>query len=51
VRILRARAPQKETRGERAVRLLRGSGTVRMTTDEIITLIRGDWREEIEGFR
>lgn len=51
VRILRARAPQKETRRERAVRLLRGSGTVRMTTDEIITLMRGDWREEIEGFR
>jgi AbrB family looped-hinge helix DNA binding protein len=52
VRIVRAKAPQKkETRGERAVRLLRGSGTVRMTTDEIMQLMRGDWREEIEGSR
>jgi AbrB family looped-hinge helix DNA binding protein len=49
VRIVRAKAPHKETRGERAVRLLRGSGTVRMTTDEIMTLMRGDWRDEIEG--
>jgi AbrB family looped-hinge helix DNA binding protein len=52
VRIVRARgAPKdtrKETRGERAVRLLRGSGTVRMTTDEIMTLMRGDWRDELE---
>jgi AbrB family looped-hinge helix DNA binding protein len=42
VRIVRATAPKGETRGQRAVRLLRGSGTVRMTTDEIMALMRGD---------
>ena len=42
VRIVRAKAPRGETRGQRAVRLLRGSGTVRMTTDEIMALMRGD---------
>jgi AbrB family looped-hinge helix DNA binding protein len=42
VRIVRATAPRGETRGQRAVRLLRGSGTVRMTTDEIMALMRGD---------
>jgi len=42
VRIVRAKAPRGETRGQRAVRLLRGSGTVRMTTDEIMALTRGE---------
>jgi antitoxin PrlF len=42
VRIVRAKAPRGETRGQRAVRLLRGSGTVQMTTDEIMALMRGD---------
>jgi AbrB family looped-hinge helix DNA binding protein len=43
VRIVKARtAPTGETRGERIVRRLRGSGTVRMTTDEIMALTRGD---------
>jgi AbrB family looped-hinge helix DNA binding protein len=42
VRIVRARAPRGETRGQRAVRLLRGSATVRMTTDEIMALTRGE---------
>ena len=42
VRIVRAKAPRGETRGERAVRLLRGSGTVRMSTDEILALMRGE---------
>ncbi|MGH6897182.1 MAG: AbrB/MazE/SpoVT family DNA-binding domain-containing protein [Geminicoccaceae bacterium] len=42
VRIVRATAPRGETRGQRAVRLLRGSGTVRMTTDEIMALTRGE---------
>jgi AbrB family looped-hinge helix DNA binding protein len=42
VRIVRAKAPRGETRGQRAVRLLRGSATVRMTTDEIMALTRGE---------
>ena len=42
VRIVRAKAPRGETRGERAVRLLRGSATVRMSTDEIMALTRGE---------
>ena len=51
VRIVRAQARRGESRGERAVRRLRGSGTVRMTTDEIMALMRGDWRDEDEGSR
>lgn len=31
---------RKKSRGQRAVRLLRGSGTVRMSTDEILALTR-----------
>lgn len=42
VRIVRSTSPRRETRGQRAVRLLRGSGTVRMTTDEIMALTRGE---------
>lgn len=42
VRIVRAKAPRRETRGQRAIRLLRGSGTVRMSTDEILALMRGE---------
>jgi AbrB family looped-hinge helix DNA binding protein len=42
VRIVRAKAPKGETRGERAVRLLRGSGSGKMTTDEIMALTRGE---------
>jgi AbrB family looped-hinge helix DNA binding protein len=42
VRIVKARAPKRETRGERIVRRLRGSGTVRMSTDEIMALTRGE---------
>jgi AbrB family looped-hinge helix DNA binding protein len=42
VRILRAANPRRETRGQRVVRRLWGSGTVRMTTDEIMALMRGD---------
>ena len=51
VRIVKAKAPRRESRGERAVRLLRGTGTVRMTTDEIMALMRGDWRDDVEGSR
>ena len=42
VRIVKAAAPRRETRGQRVVRRLWGSGTVRMTTDEIMALMRGD---------
>jgi AbrB family looped-hinge helix DNA binding protein len=42
VRIIKAKAPQRESRGQRAVRLLRGTGTVRMSTDEIMALTRGE---------
>ena len=42
VRIVRAQAPRGETRGQRAIRLLRGSATVRMSTDEIMALTRGE---------
>jgi bifunctional DNA-binding transcriptional regulator/antitoxin component of YhaV-PrlF toxin-antitoxin module len=40
VRIVRAR-PRGDGRGRRLVRRLRGSATVRMTTDEILQLTRG----------
>jgi len=42
VRIVRAERCRGETRGQRAVRLLRGSGTVKMSTDEIMALMRGE---------
>jgi AbrB family looped-hinge helix DNA binding protein len=42
VRIVKTAAPRRETRGQRVVRRLWGSGTVRMTTDEIMALMRGD---------
>lgn len=42
VRIVRASSAKKETRGEEVVRRLRGSATIRMTTDEIMKLTRGE---------
>jgi AbrB family looped-hinge helix DNA binding protein len=42
IRIVKAAARRGETRGQEIVRRLRGSGTVRMTTDEIMALMRGD---------
>lgn len=42
IRIVKTEAPRGETRGERVVRRLWNSGTVRMTTDEIMALMRGD---------
>lgn len=42
VRIVRAKAPRGESRGERAVRRLWGSATVKMSTDEIMALTRGE---------
>lgn len=42
VRIRRARAPRREGRGAAVVGRLRGSATVRLTTDEILALTRKD---------
>lgn len=42
VRIVRASRSTKESRGDKAIRLLRGSATRKMTTDEIMALTRGE---------
>ena len=42
VRIVKSSTPKGETRGQRAVRLLRESGPLSMTTDEIMKLTRGE---------
>ena len=42
VRIRKARAPRQPGRGARIVARLSGSATVRMTTDEIMALTRGE---------
>ncbi len=42
VRILRASARRKESRGEALVRHLRGRATVRMSTEELLALTRGE---------
>jgi AbrB family looped-hinge helix DNA binding protein len=42
VRIVKARASTRETRGQEIVRRLRGSATVKMSTDEIMALTRGE---------
>lgn len=42
VRIRRAKEARRPTRGASAVARLRGRGTVRMTTDEIMALTRGE---------
>ncbi len=42
VRIVKAAQPKGETRGQRLVRLLRGSATAGLTTDEIMELTRGE---------
>lgn len=39
-RILRAKSPKRRVRGERVVHRLRGSGTVRISTDQIMALTR-----------
>jgi AbrB family looped-hinge helix DNA binding protein len=42
-RIRKAKRPiRAKTRGQMAVELLRGSATVRMSTDEILALTRGE---------
>jgi AbrB family looped-hinge helix DNA binding protein len=46
VRIALARKPGRATRGERIVARLRGAGDIRMTTDEIMALTRGQDRSK-----
>ncbi len=41
-RIVRRSSTKGESRGQRAVRLLRGSATVRLSTDEIMAMTRGE---------
>jgi AbrB family looped-hinge helix DNA binding protein len=41
IRVVKA-APRGETRGQEIVRRLRGSATVKMSTDEIMALTRGE---------
>ena len=42
VRLIKSDATKGESRGARAVRLLRSSGPLSMTTDEIMALTRGE---------
>jgi AbrB family looped-hinge helix DNA binding protein len=42
IHLVKADQPKRPTRGELIVRRLRGTGTVRMTTDEIMALTRGE---------
>jgi AbrB family looped-hinge helix DNA binding protein len=42
VRIVKTAAPRRETRGQEVVRRLRGTATVKMSTDEIMALTRGE---------
>ena len=42
VKIVRAKTAGKNSRGARIVTRLRGSGDIKMTTDEIMALMRGD---------
>lgn len=42
VRIVRSRSTKRTGRGARIVARLRGTGTLGMTTDEIMALTRGD---------
>ena len=42
VRIVKARAITRETRGQEIVRHLRGSATVKLSTDELMALTRGE---------
>ena len=54
VRIVRAKSPRGETRGQEIVRRLRGSATVPLSTDEILAMTRGydddeDWEDDDKG--
>ena len=49
VRIVKAAASRTETRGQRIVRRMWRRAPGRMSTDEIMALMRGDWRNEVES--
>jgi AbrB family looped-hinge helix DNA binding protein len=51
VRIVKARPRGAESRGERIVRRMWRRSPGRMSTDEIMALMRSDWRDEDEGSR
>lgn len=42
VRLVKKKAGGRRGRGDEVIRRLRGSGTVRMSTDEIMALTRGE---------
>jgi AbrB family looped-hinge helix DNA binding protein len=42
VRVVATKSPTKESRGETVIRLLKGSATVAMSTDDIMALTRGE---------
>jgi len=42
VKIVRAKKSKKLSRGERIVRRIQGSGTGKLTTDEIMAMTRGE---------
>jgi hypothetical protein len=42
VRIVRAKSSKREHRGETVIRRLRGSASVKLSTDEIMSLTRND---------
>jgi len=48
--IVKAATPRAESRGQRIVRRMWRRAPGRMSTDEIMALMRGDWRED-EGSR
>jgi AbrB family looped-hinge helix DNA binding protein len=52
IRLVKAEAPRSaESRGGRIVRRMWRRSPGRMSTDEIMALMRGDWRDIDEGSR
>jgi AbrB family looped-hinge helix DNA binding protein len=49
VRIVKVQEPRAESRGQRIVRRMWRRAPGRMSTDEIMALMRGDWRDEDAG--
>ena len=46
--VILRRATGVQTRGQRMVELMRGKGTIRMSTDEIMSLMRGSEDDEAD---
>jgi AbrB family looped-hinge helix DNA binding protein len=51
VRIVKVQKPRGESRGQRIVRRMWRRAPGRMSTDEIMALMRGDWRDDDAGAR